>query len=106
MASKKPSSAKPRPTSEVILAMAEATGLGKKQVTTVMDSFTAQMIQDLSKLGVFSYKGLFKAVVIQRPATKARKGINPFTRQEVMFAAKPARKVVKIRPAKALKSSV
>jgi len=106
VARKKPSSAKPRPTSEVILVMAEETGLAKKQVKAVMDSFATQMKKDLSKIGAFAFSGMFKAVVIRRPATQARKGINPFTKQEVMFAAKPARKVVKIRPAKALKSSV
>ena len=41
--------------------------------------------------------------VIHKPATKARKGINPFTKEEIMFKAKPARKVVKVRPLKALK---
>jgi nucleoid DNA-binding protein len=44
-----------------------------------------------------------KITVITKPATKARLGINPFTKQEVMFKAKPARKVVKIRALKALK---
>ena len=44
-----------------------------------------------------------KINVIQKPATKARKGINPFTGQEQMFKAKPARRVVKIRPLKSLK---
>ena len=43
-------------------------------------------------------------MVIQKPATKAHKGINPFTKlKQVMFKAKPARKVIKVRPLKALK---
>jgi hypothetical protein len=41
--------------------------------------------------------------VINKPAVKARKGINPFTKEEQMFKAKPARKVIKVRPLKALK---
>lgn len=106
MAKKLSEPVKPRRTSEVLQAIAEETGLTKKQVTAVMDSFGAQMKKDLAKIGVFSLSGLFKAVVVRRPATQARKGINPFTKQEVMFAAKPARKVVKIRPAKALKTSI
>jgi nucleoid DNA-binding protein len=44
-----------------------------------------------------------KITVINKPATKARKGINPFTKEEQMFKAKPARKVIKVRPLKALK---
>ena len=38
------------------------------------------------------------------PATKARKGINPFTKEEVMFKAKPASTVIKVRPLKGLKN--
>ena len=53
--------------------------------------------------GVFALPGLLKIMVIQKPATPARKGINPFTKQEQMFAAKPARRAVKVRPLKALK---
>jgi hypothetical protein len=44
--------------------------------------------------------------VQHKPATKARKGINPFTGQEQMFQAKPARSVVKVRPLKNLKDMV
>jgi nucleoid DNA-binding protein len=47
--------------------------------------------------------GLVKIKVVHKPATKARKGINPFTKQEQMFKAKPARNVIKVRPLKALK---
>ena len=53
--------------------------------------------------GTFVVPGLMKIMVIQKPATKAHKGINPFTKEEVMFKAKPARKVIKVRPLKALK---
>jgi hypothetical protein len=47
-----------------------------------------------------------KVMMIQKPAVKARKGINPFTKEEQMFKAKPARKVVKVRPLKNLKDMV
>ena len=40
---------------------------------------------------------------VRKPATKARKGVNPFTKEEVMFKAKPASTVVKVRPLKGLK---
>ena len=53
--------------------------------------------------GEFTVPGLMKCKVQHKPATKARKGINPFTGEEVMFKAKPARSVVKIRPLKRLK---
>ena len=44
-----------------------------------------------------------KIRVVKKPATKARKGINPFTGQEMVFKAKPARKAVKVTPLKGLK---
>ena len=56
--------------------------------------------------GMFVLPGLMKIVVVQKPAVPAHKGINPFTKQEQMFKAKPARKVIKVRPLKALKDAV
>jgi nucleoid DNA-binding protein len=55
---------------------------------------------------VFLVPGFAKFVVIKKPATKARKGTNPFTGEEMMFKAKPARKIVRARPVKAAKDSV
>ena len=52
------------------------------------------------------FRGLLKIVVVQKPAVAARLGINPFTQQQQMFKAKPARKVIKVRPLKALKDMV
>ena len=56
--------------------------------------------------GAFKLPGLMKVKVTRKPATKARKGINPFTKEETVFKAKPARNVVKILPLKALKDMV
>jgi len=53
--------------------------------------------------GQFTLPGLLKMKVVRKPATKARKGINPFTGEETVFKAKPARNVVKILPLKASK---
>ena len=58
------------------------------------------------KTGVFSIPGFAKMVVIKKPATKARKGINPFTKEPMVFKAKPARKIVRARPLKAVKDAV
>ena len=46
---------------------------------------------------------LMKIVVVQKPAVPAHTGINPFTKQPMTFKAKPARRVVRVRPLKALK---
>jgi hypothetical protein len=47
-----------------------------------------------------------KIEVKRKPATKVGKGFNPFTREETMFKAKPARRVVKINPLKKVKDMV
>jgi len=56
--------------------------------------------------GQFTIPGLMKWEVKRKPAKKARRGINPFTGEEMMFKAKPARNVVKVRPLKKLKEMV
>ena len=104
----KSGSKKPRTKSEVIGAIAEETGLTRKEVGSVFQSMTGLVKRDLSKRGTgqFTVPGLMKIRVKHKPATKARRGINPFTGEEAMFKAKPARNVVKITPLKALKDMV
>jgi len=99
---------KPRTKSEVLNVLAEHSGVSKKEVAAVFDTMHAMIAADLKKgnAGAFNVPGLMKVTVQRKPATKARKGINPFTGEETMFKAKPARNVVKIRPLKALKDSV
>lgn len=91
--------------SEIITSVAATTELSRKQVASVFDALAGQIKAGLGKKGpgLFVVPGLMKIMVIQKPATKAHKGINPFTKQEQMFKAKPARKVIKVRPLKALK---
>jgi len=100
--------AKPMTKSEIVSGIADATGLTKKQVGSVFEAMAAQIKKSLSSRGpgVYAVPGLMKLVVVRKPATPARQGINPFTGQETMFKAKPARNVVKIRPLKNLKDMV
>ena len=93
---------------EILTGLAESTGLTKKDIQNVFDSLAAMIKKDLSKRGpgVFTVPGLLKLKVVRKPPTKARKGISPFTGQEMMFKAKPARNVVKATPLKALKDMV
>ena len=95
----------PMTKSQIIAQISDSTGLTKKDVNSVFDELTDIMEGHLKKRGAgqFTLPGLFKAVTQKKPATKARKGINPFTGQETTFAAKPARTVVKVRPLKKLK---
>lgn len=103
---KKSSNRKNRSKSEILSSISEDTGVAKKEVRAVVEALTEMMKKDLGKAGAFVLPGILKAVVIKKPATKARKGVNPFTGEEMMFKAKPARNVVKIRALKALKESV
>ncbi|MCO6455644.1 MAG: HU family DNA-binding protein [Pirellulaceae bacterium] len=99
---------KPPTKSEIYASIAETTGLSKKQVATVLDALSAEIQKNLGKKGSgqFTVPGLCKITVIRKPATKERKGVNPFTGEETVFKAKPARNVVKIRPLKGLKDMV
>lgn len=99
---------KPMSKTEILTAIADGSELTKKQVSAVFDQMSKLIGHNLGKKGpgVFNVPGLMKITVLRKPATKARKGINPFTKEEVMFKAKPARNVVKIRPLKALKDMV
>ena len=98
---------KVRSKSEVFGELATATELSKRQVATVFDTLADLIKTDLKKgPGMFTVPGLMKIKVIRKPATKAREGINPFTKEKMMFKAKPARNVVKVLALKGLKSMV
>ena len=92
--------------SQLIDKIAQLQELAKKDVKAMMDALAEVGHKELKKNGVFVLPGFAKFVVIKKPATKARKGINPFTGQEMMFKAKPARKIVRARPVKAAKMAV
>jgi nucleoid DNA-binding protein len=99
---------KPMTKSAIIGEIAENTELTKKQVSSVLDELGILIERHIKKRspGQFILPGLMKIEVKKKPATKARKGINPFTKEETIFKAKPARKVVKIRPLKKVKDMV
>lgn len=93
---------------ETLNTIAERTGVARKEVSAVLDSLSDIIAAHVKKgaVGHFSLPGIMKIKTIRKPATKARKGINPFTGEETMFKAKPARTVVKIQPLKKLKDMV
>lgn len=97
---------KPTTKSELLSHIAGKTGLKRKDVSAVFDELANVMKRDLKGTGFFNFYGLMKVKVIRKPATKSRMGINPFTKEEVMIKAKPARNVVKVQPLKNLKGMV
>jgi len=101
--------AAPMTKTQILTEIADTAALTKKQVQSVLDELSTLIERHINpKKGVsqFTLPGLMKVQVINKKATKARKGVNPFTGQEQMFKAKPARSVVKIRPLKKLKDMV
>ena len=99
---------KPMNKTEIFAALSEATGLTKQQVDGLLNELTALMGKSLGSEGpgVFAIPGLLQVKVVRKPATDERKGINPFTKEEMVFKAKPAKNVVKIIALKGLKDMV
>ncbi len=101
--------AKKEPTkAEIVTTLSESTGLTKADVNGVLDELGNLINKNIGKRGPgsFTLPGLLKIEVKKKPATKKRMGVNPRTGEPMEIAAKPASKVVKVRPLKALKDMV
>ncbi len=93
--------------SEIGHALSESTGLTKAQITSVFSALAELVDKQLNGgPGIFTLPGLLKIKVVRKPAVPERSGINPFTKQETIFKAKPARNVVKLQALKNLKQMV
>src|SRR5687768_1902954 len=92
--------------SEVVAQICKDAELSRKQVASVFESLNGQIKKSLRSNGIFTLPGLLKMKVVKKPATKARQGINPFTKEKMMFKAKPASKKVRVLPLKSLKAYV
>src|SRR5215472_15259464 len=94
--------------SEILNAVADSVGeeITRKHVKQVVEALVEVGHKELKKNGVFVLPGFAKFVVVKKPARPAREGINPFTGQKQMFAAKPASKAVRARAVKAIKDAV
>jgi len=95
--------------SQILSALAEDTGLTKKEVTMVVDSLAELAVRHLKKngSGEFSVPSLgIKLRRVIKPARKARKGVNPFTGEEIMIKAKPATSGIRATALKAIKDAI
>jgi DNA-binding protein HU-beta len=92
--------------SEIMATISKDTELSRKQVSGVFESLNGIIRKSLRGHGIVTLPGLLKLKVVKKPATKARKGTNPFTGEEMMFKAKPASKKVRALPLKNLKAMV
>lgn len=99
---------KPMSKTEIFAVLGEATGLTKQQVVSLFDELGKLIGKNLGNdgPGVFAIPGLLQIKVVRKPATEERKGINPFTKEEMVFKAKPAKNIVKVTALKGLKDLV
>ena len=98
---------KPLSKTDILNALADATGQSRKEVGAVLEALEGLIASNVSKgPGVINLPGLLKIYVHTRPATKERTGRNPATGEEIKIAAKPAKKVVKVRALKKLKELI
>ncbi|KQT14195.1 HU family DNA-binding protein [Ramlibacter sp. Leaf400] len=93
--------------SGLVSHLAETAGVEPKSVKAVMAALESTMVASINRkgAGAFVLPGLLKVTAVAVPAKKARKGINPFTKEETVFKAKPASVKLKVRPLKKLKDA-
>jgi nucleoid DNA-binding protein len=93
--------------SGLVAHLAESTGVASKDVRAVLSALESTAHASIHKkgAGIFTLPGLLKITAVSVAAKPRRKGINPFTKEEQWFAAKPATVKVKIRPLKKLKDA-
>ena len=90
----------------VYQSVADTSGLKRKDVKAVVEGYMGVCAAELKKTGSFKIGQILKMKLKQKPATPARKGVNPFTKEPCVFKAKPASKTVKALALKKLKESI
>ena len=107
--------ASPKPIAErqtklqIVQAIAEETGLERKQVESVFGSLAGLVRRHMQKRGSGEFTVPDVGVKIRRarqPARKARKGRNPATGEEITIPAKRAHDVIRLSALKALKDTL
>jgi DNA-binding protein HU-beta len=91
---------------QLIDAVSESSAVSKNDVKAVMEHLATVGYKELNESGEFVIPGFVKMSVVNKPAMEARSGINPFTKEPMEFAAKPASKTVKASPLKVAKDAV
>jgi DNA-binding protein HU-beta len=91
---------------QLIDAISESSNVSKNDVKSVIEHMAVVGYKELNESGEFTIPGFAKFSVVKKPATEARSGINPFTKEPMEFKAKPASKTVKAQPLKVAKDAV
>jgi len=94
--------------SQFVTTLAKKSGLNKVQAASALDTISSMVAEQLGKHGPGEVliPGLLKLNVVNKPATRKHEGLNPFTKEPMTYKAKAARKVIKVRPLKALKDAI
>jgi len=90
----------------VFASVAETNGLKAKQVKGVVEAVMAVACAEIKKNGNFKLAGMLNMKLKKKPASPAKKGLNPFTKEPCVFKAKPASSTVKCFAMKKLKESL
>ena len=91
---------------QLVDAISAASEVAKNDVKAVIEHLATVGYKELNEAGEFTIPGFAKFSVVKKPATEARRGINPFTKEPMDYAAKPASKTVKAQPLKVVKDAV
>jgi nucleoid DNA-binding protein len=98
---------KPLDRSEIVAALAQATGLSKPQVAGVVKELAGLIQKNLEQApGEFTVPGLFMLRVVRKPVTEVRTKIDPVTKAETVFKCDTVRHLIKLVPSKHLKDAV
>ncbi|RJP51013.1 MAG: hypothetical protein C4583_09470 [Anaerolineaceae bacterium] len=94
--------------SQFVTILAEKSGLNKNQATSALDTINAMVAEQLGKggPGEVLIPGLLRLKVVDKPATPQHEGVNPFTKEPMIYKAKPAHKVIRVMILKTLKDAV
>src|SRR3977135_3363697 len=75
---------------QLIDAIAEGTQVSRGDVKAVIEQMATVGYKELNQAGEFVIPGFVKMSIVNKPATEARRGVNPFTKETMEFAANPA----------------
>jgi DNA-binding protein HU-beta len=92
--------------SQLIDAISGSSAVSKNDVKAVIENMATVGYKELNEAGEFVIPGFVKMSVVNKPATEARSGVNPFTKEPMEFAAKPASKSLRAVPLKVAKDAV
>merc|ERR1712193_292415 len=92
------------PKSGITTTLADKTGLDKKSVAGLVESFVQLATAEVKKTGKFTIPGLCMLKTRIRPARKA--GTSTAFGKTIKVKARPATKIVKVYCVKALKDSI